>query len=155
VINIVCQSIQNEGPVNPNLALTVLRAEGQLAERRAQQLGPQRTALRERAAAPSPAAVTVRVAVPSDARAIARISDLDSSVQPPRPPLLVGERGGAIAAALSLRDGHVVANPFVPTADLVALLRLRARQLRRERREPSGWRGRASAALGLKRAEAR
>jgi hypothetical protein len=141
--------------VNPNLSLAVLRAQGQLAEWRAQQLGPQRAAVRERDAAPSPAAITVRVGGPSDVPAIARIADLDSSVKLPRSPLLVGERCGAIVAALSLRDGHLVADPFVPTADLVALLRLRARQLRHERTGTSSWRGRASAALGLRRAEAR
>ncbi len=32
-------------------------------------------------------------------------------------------------AALSLRDGSVIADPFSPTAELVELLRLRARQL--------------------------
>jgi hypothetical protein len=33
---------------------------------------------------------------------------------------------GEAVAALSLRDGHVVANPFVRTEAAVALLRLRA-----------------------------
>jgi hypothetical protein len=142
--------------VNTNLFLAVLRGEWQLAERRAQQLGPQRVAVRERNAPPLQAAITVRGARASDASAIARIADLDSSFELPRPPLLVGERSGAIVAALSLRDGHVVANPFMPTADLVALLRLRARQLRDERTEPAGWRRRATAVLGgLRRAEAR
>ena len=32
-------------------------------------------------------------------------------------------------AALSLRDGRVVADPFTPTAELVELMRLRARQI--------------------------
>jgi hypothetical protein len=141
--------------VNPNLFLPVLRAAGQLANGRAQRLGPHLAALAERDADQPPAAVTVRVALPSDARAVARIADLDSSYEAPRAPLLVGERGGAIVAALSLRDGHLVANPFVPTADLVALLRLRARQLRRKRPDEDGWRRRASAVLGLRRAEAR
>jgi hypothetical protein len=142
--------------VNPNLFMAVLRGEGQLVNRRAQQLGPQLAARAERAATQPPATVTVRVALPSDTRAIARVADLDSSYELPRPPLLVGERGGAIVAALSLHDGHVVANPFVPTADVVALLQLRARQLRRGHAEDSGWLRRASATLGgLRRAEAR
>jgi hypothetical protein len=142
--------------VNPNLHLAVIREQAQLADGRAQRLGPHLAALGQRHATPSRAALTVRAALASDASAIARIADLDSSYELPRSPLLVGERGGAIVAALSLRDGHVVANPFVPTADLVALLRLRARQVRQEHAERVGWRRRASAVLGgLRRAEAR
>jgi len=57
------------------------------------------------------------------------------SVAPPEaPPLLIGERAGQPIAALSLADGAIVADPFVASADVVALLRLRARQLRAERR---------------------
>jgi hypothetical protein len=52
----------------------------------------------------------------------------------PVAPVLVGARCQRVVAALSLRDGAVIADPFVPTADIVALQRLRARQLgRRER----------------------
>jgi hypothetical protein len=36
---------------------------------------------------------------------------------------------GRAVAALSLDDGRVVANPFVPTAEVVAVLRMRAEQL--------------------------
>jgi hypothetical protein len=39
-------------------------------------------------------------------------------------------------AALSLSDQRVVANPFVPTGDAVALLRLRAEHVLRARRRP-------------------
>jgi hypothetical protein len=49
--------------------------------------------------------------------------------------------GGQAVAALSLSDGRVVANPFVPTSEAVALLQLRAAQLsangRRRRRRRS------------------
>ena len=38
---------------------------------------------------------------------------------------------GEPVAAASLSDGRTVANPFLPTADVVALLSMRARQLRR------------------------
>jgi hypothetical protein len=37
--------------------------------------------------------------------------------------------GGQAVAALSLGDRRVVANPFVPTAEAVALLQVRAAQL--------------------------
>ncbi|HWF25873.1 MAG TPA: hypothetical protein VG275_10520 [Solirubrobacteraceae bacterium] len=36
---------------------------------------------------------------------------------------------GRAVAALSLDDGRVVANPFVPTVKVVAVLRMRAEQL--------------------------
>ena len=39
------------------------------------------------------------------------------------------ERGGRLMAAISLTSGDVVADPFHPTADLVALLRVRAGQV--------------------------
>jgi hypothetical protein len=48
-------------------------------------------------------------------------------------PALVGHVDGMPAAAISLVDGRVVADPFRPTADLVAQLRLRR----------SGWRSTA------------
>jgi hypothetical protein len=39
------------------------------------------------------------------------------------------ELDGRLMAAISLTDGNVVADPFHPTADLVALLRVRAGQV--------------------------
>ena len=39
------------------------------------------------------------------------------------------ERDGHLMAAISLTSGDVVADPFHPTADLVALLRVRAGQI--------------------------
>ena len=39
------------------------------------------------------------------------------------------ERGGRLMAAISLTSGDVVADPFHPTADLVALLRVRVGQI--------------------------
>jgi len=45
-------------------------------------------------------------------------------------PALIGHVDGMPAAAISLVDGQVVADPFRPTAELVAQLRLRR----------SGWR---------------
>jgi hypothetical protein len=43
--------------------------------------------------------------------------------------LLVAEVDGQVRAVLSLDTGEVVADPFVPSAALVDLLRTRARQL--------------------------
>ena len=54
-----------------------------------------------------------------------------------RGPLLICEVEGRPAAAMSVADGRTVTNPFMPTASLVAHLRLRAGALRAFEREPS------------------
>lgn len=87
----------------------------------------------------TPTSVTLRFATSDDAAALAAVAELDSA-RPLVGPALLAERDGRVVAALSVADGRVVANPFVPTADLVEMLRLRAageRQAWRVRR--SGW----------------
>jgi hypothetical protein len=70
----------------------------------------------------------IRLATEEDARALRRLGELDS-----QPPLagraLIGEIDGAPAAALSLDDGRVTADPFRRTEHLEACLRLRAQAL--------------------------
>ena len=44
--------------------------------------------------------------------------------------MLIGEIGGTPAAAVSLADGSVAADPFRPTATLRQVLRVRVRSLR-------------------------
>jgi hypothetical protein len=116
---------------NLNLAIVRLRAEA--VNRRAERLGPLLADLRTGSRPAPEVPVTVRGATASDGPALVHIADLDSS-SVPMSPMLVGERGPRVVAALSLRDGAVIANPFVPTADIVALLRLRSRQLGRHER---------------------
>jgi hypothetical protein len=65
-----------------------------------------------------------------------RLAELDSQ-RPLTGPALVGEIAGRPAAAISLDDGRVVADPFQHTARLVALLRMRARALNEAERQPS------------------
>jgi hypothetical protein len=65
-----------------------------------------------------------------------RLAALDSQ-RPLTGPALVGEIDGRPAAAISLEDGRVVADPFQHTGQLVALLRMRARALNAAEREPS------------------
>jgi hypothetical protein len=77
---------------------------------------------------PATTSVTLRFAFPDDEHAISRLAQLDSS-EPPAMPVLLGEVGGELRAALSLADGAVVADPFRPSTALVDLLRARARQL--------------------------
>src|SRR5919201_955737 len=88
-----------------------------------------REALRARKAAELRAAVTIRQEEPADRTRLMRLAILDSS-EVPRSPLLVAEADGQLRAAVSLRDGTAVADPFHPTAGIVKLLVVRATQLR-------------------------
>jgi hypothetical protein len=73
-------------------------------------------------------AIVIRTDRPDDDRALARLAALDSASVPAEP-LLVAEASGELRAALSLRDGAVIADPFHFTAELVMLLQTRAEQL--------------------------
>jgi hypothetical protein len=77
--------------------------------------------------------LTLRMAVPADAEALDRLAQLDSR-RAPRGAVIVAEVGGELWAAVSIDDGHAVADPFRPTGELMALLVERSRQLRRVRR---------------------
>jgi hypothetical protein len=72
--------------------------------------------------------VMLRFATPADQPALERLAELDSA-KPPAQPVLLAEVDGVLLGALGLSDGSVIADPFHHTADLVALLRARARQL--------------------------
>lgn len=80
---------------------------------------------------PSPT-ISIRAATPDDARTVARLAALDSALVPSGP-VLLAEVDGEPRAAISLRDGRVVADPFVPTADLASLLRMQAENVAGER----------------------
>ena len=82
------------------------------------------------AAADADAALLIRPASADDEPAIARLSALDEHVLP-HAERLIGELGGRIVAALDVRSGDVVADPFVPTRGIVELLGLRAAQVQR------------------------
>jgi hypothetical protein len=71
------------------------------------------------------AAVVIRPAYPDDAETLERLARLDSR-RPLTGPVLVAERDGRLLAALATDSGATIANPFAPTADLVALLKTRA-----------------------------
>src|SRR4051812_49965458 len=73
--------------------------------------------------------VTIRWALPSDLSALERVAALDSK-RLPAGPLLVAAVDGQIWAALSTLDDGAIADPFVPSGDLVGLLHTRAGQLR-------------------------
>jgi hypothetical protein len=66
-------------------------------------------------------------------RALRDLSLLDSARVVTRPALMAVVDGRLVAAA-SLHDGRVVADPFVESADAVALLRVRTAELRSDGR---------------------
>jgi hypothetical protein len=73
--------------------------------------------------------LTVRMAVSADAQALRRLAQLDSAPPPAAVPMLVAEVGGELCAALPLDGGPAIADPFRRTAELVAILAERTRQL--------------------------
>jgi hypothetical protein len=73
-------------------------------------------------------ALTIRMARPADGAALSRLAQLDSAPAPKPVPMLVAEVGGELRAALPLDGGRAIADPFRPTAELVAILMERARQ---------------------------
>ncbi len=76
------------------------------------------------------APVLIRPAAANDEPEIARLSALDER-ELPAGERLIAELGGRIVAALDVRSGCAVADPFVPTSGIVELLGLRAAQVRR------------------------
>jgi hypothetical protein len=72
--------------------------------------------------------VTVRRSHAGDESALARLAVLDSA-SPPRGPALIAEADSRMLAALPVGSGRAIADPFEPTAELVALLELRRRQI--------------------------
>jgi hypothetical protein len=93
-------------------------------------------------------ALTIRPALAADAAAIAWLAELDSAPVPTGS-LLLASVDDRPVVALSLDTGAVVADPFTPTAELVAMLRDRAERINRAAigHEPAGvasrWLGRA------------
>jgi hypothetical protein len=72
--------------------------------------------------------VMVRFATDHDDVSLRRLAALDSA-RPLTGPVLLCELDGAPVAATSLYDGREVADPFIATSDVAALLRTRASQL--------------------------
>jgi hypothetical protein len=70
----------------------------------------------------------VRRSHSGDQVALERLAALDSA-SPPSGPALVAEADSRILAALPLGAGRPIADPFEPTAELVALLQLRRSQM--------------------------
>lgn len=77
--------------------------------------------------------MVLRAERPADEATLRRLAALDSA-RPLKGDALLAEVDGRAVAAIDLHDGRVVADPFVPTAEVVELLRVRAQRARAERR---------------------
>ena len=76
--------------------------------------------------------IIVRSATAADEQALSRLAALDSA-GPLSGSAIVAEADARIVAALPLGAGRPIADPFEPSASLVALLELRAAQLKDRR----------------------
>jgi hypothetical protein len=72
----------------------------------------------------------LRDATDADSAALLRLARLDSRGRPPAGRLILAEDRGELVAAIAVESGAAIADPFKPTAAIVAMLEVRARQLR-------------------------
>ena len=68
--------------------------------------------------------ITIRPYLDPDERRLERLALLDDR-RVPAQPVILAERNGRLLAAVSERTGEAVADPFEPTAHLIAMLRAR------------------------------
>jgi hypothetical protein len=80
--------------------------------------------------------LSVRPFAERDIDAVRLLAALDSKPLPTGP-VLVAEQSGKVVAALALDGSDALADPFKPTANAVALLRLRAKQLKSQNSAPT------------------
>lgn len=78
------------------------------------------------------AEITIRAARAEDRAELARVAARDTH-ELPEGRLLVAKVGSDVRAAISLDDGAIVADPFHRTAELVAMLKIRAGAVGRAR----------------------
>jgi hypothetical protein len=94
----------------------------------------------------NPETVVIRHAVAEDIDALRRLAALDSA-RALMGDVLVAESDGTVRAAYSVDEQRAIADPFVPTAQLVTLLQTRAAPLREAR--PKRNRGPSSVVRAL------
>jgi hypothetical protein len=97
--------------------------------------------------------ITVRRSVVADRSELERLAALDSA-RPPTGPALVAETDSRMLAALPLGSGRPIADPFEPTATVVALLQLRAEQIKAGQKA-RGWSRRVRSLLRPRPSHAR
>jgi hypothetical protein len=93
-------------------------------------------------------ALTIRQATTADETKLQNLAQLDSS-RPLQEPVLVGQVGDELWAAVSLADFEVVSDPFRPSGELAFVLVERARQIERAERRRNGRQRRRAGGLRL------
>jgi hypothetical protein len=78
----------------------------------------------------------LRLANDADADTLTRLAALDAQA-PLEGPVLIGELHGEPVAAISLADDRAIADPFRPTAHVLATMRARAHGIRAAEATPS------------------
>jgi hypothetical protein len=86
--------------------------------------------------------ITIRAARAEDMGELARVAARDTH-ELPAGRLLVAKVGSDVRAAISIDDGTIIADPFHRTAELVAMLKIRAGAVTRARRGPVALRRRS------------
>ena len=81
--------------------------------------------------------MVLRADRPTDESTLRRLAALDSK-RPLRNRALIAEVDGRAVAAIDVRDGRVVADPFVPTSEVVELLKVRADRMQPETTQRHG-----------------
>lgn len=87
------------------------------------------TALPARGLDPRLVQVSIRRSTAGDREAVAALARLDGAPPPDGDEYLLAEEDGVLRAARPLAGGRAIADPFHSTADLVAMLELRATRL--------------------------
>jgi hypothetical protein len=95
--------------------------------------------------------ITIRPARPDDRPALWRLAALDSAIVPAEP-LLVAELDGELSVAVSASDLSAIADPFVPTAHIVEMVRDHVRRSIDEPQPRRRLRSRLAPALSLRAA---
>ena len=76
-----------------------------------------------------PEDLVIRNASSDDSGSLKRLAILDSAAVP-QGRVVVAEREGMLVAAVPVDGGRAIADPFVPSKDIVSMLEIRANQLR-------------------------
>jgi hypothetical protein len=85
--------------------------------------------------------ITIRRSTRADLEKVAQLAALDSR-QAPAGEMLLAFEDDELRVALGIQSGYAVADPFRHTADLVALLRMRATAVEQSNGRRSLWRRR-------------
>jgi hypothetical protein len=92
--------------------------------------------------------ITIKRLGRDDREALAYLAGRDSSNVPAGTVIAAVAPGGALLAAISVETRELVADPFLPTEHAVAILRVRARQLRGDGHEGRSRRFRRTRSRG-------